>query len=208
MSQSPHPIVLIHGLWMTARSWENWVTRYAGLGYRVIAKSWPGMDADIAELRRDPSPIATLGINEIVDHYERIIRSLDRAPFIIGHSFGGLITQILLDRGLGAAGVGIAPAPVKGILFLPFSTLRVSFPALSNPANKSRRASDARAVPLCVHQPPERGRVAGCFPAVCRPRSRPRVISGRLCQLQSSCRHGGRLSQQPSRPAAVDFGGK
>ena len=116
MSQPAYPVVLIHGLWMTSRSWENWVTRYTAQGYQVIAKSWPGMDVDIEELRRDPSPIATLGITEIVDHYERIIRSLDKAPFILGHSFGGLITQILLDRGLGAAGVAIAPAPVKGIL--------------------------------------------------------------------------------------------
>ncbi|HUJ70939.1 MAG TPA: alpha/beta hydrolase [Verrucomicrobiae bacterium] len=146
MSQPAHPVVLIHGLWMTARSWENWVTRYTGHGYHVIAKSWPGMDVDIDELRRHPSPIATLGITEIVDHYERIICGLDTAPFIIGHSFGGLITQILLDRGLGAAGVAIAPAPVKGILFLPFSTLKVSLPALSNPANNHR------AVPLTPEQ--------------------------------------------------------
>ena len=104
------------------------------------------MDGDIGQLRRDPSAIATLGIGTIVDHYERIIRGLDSPPFIIGHSFGGLITQILLDRGLGAAGVAIAPAPVKGILFLPLSTLRVSFPALSNPANNHR------AVPLTAEQ--------------------------------------------------------
>jgi pimeloyl-ACP methyl ester carboxylesterase len=104
------------------------------------------MDGDIDQLRRDPSAIATLGIGDIVAHYEQIIRSLDGPPFIIGHSFGGLITQILLDRGLGAAGVAIAPAPVKGILFLPLSTLRVSFPALSNPANIHR------AVPLTAEQ--------------------------------------------------------
>ncbi len=131
-------IVLIHGLWMTALSWENWVKRYTDKGYRVIATSWPGMDVDINELRHDPSPIATLGVTEIVDHYEKIIRALDGPPILIGHSFGGLITQILLDRGLGVSGVAIAPAPVKGILFLPFSTLKVSFPALSNPANNHR----------------------------------------------------------------------
>jgi len=96
------------------------------------------MDGDIGQLRRDPSAIATLGIGTIVDHYERIIHGLDSPPFIIGHSFGGLITQILLDRGLGAAGVAIAPAPIKGILFLPLSTLRVSFRALSSPANNHR----------------------------------------------------------------------
>jgi pimeloyl-ACP methyl ester carboxylesterase len=98
------------------------------------------------ELRRDPSPIANLGITEIVAHYENMIRELDSPPIIIGHSFGGLITQILLDRGLGAAGVAIAPAPVKGILFLPFSTVKVSFPALRNPANNHR------AIPLTPEQ--------------------------------------------------------
>jgi pimeloyl-ACP methyl ester carboxylesterase len=146
MQQRANPIVLIHGLWMTSLSWEKWIARYAAQGYSVIARSWPGMDVDIDELRRDPSSIATLGIGEIVDYYERIIRALDSPPLIIGHSFGGLITQILLDRGLGAAGVAIAPAPVKGIIFLPFSTLRVSFPALSNPANIHR------AVPLTPEQ--------------------------------------------------------
>ena len=144
--QKQRSIVLIHGLWMTSLSWENWVTRYAAHGYSVVASSWPGMDGDIEQLRRDPSAIATLGIDTIVEHYEKIIRNLDSPPLIIGHSFGGLITQILLDRGLGAAGVAIAPAPVKGIIFLPLSTLRVSFPALSNPANNHR------AVPLTAEQ--------------------------------------------------------
>ena len=146
MPQQPSSVVLINGLWMTALSWENWVKRFTDKGFHVIAKSWPGMDVGIDELRRDPSPISTLGITEVVDHYETIIRELDSAPIIIGHSFGGLITQILIDRGLGAAGVAIAPAPVKGILFLPFSTLKVSFPALSNPANNHR------AVPLTPEQ--------------------------------------------------------
>jgi pimeloyl-ACP methyl ester carboxylesterase len=139
-------IVLIHGLWMTALSWEYWVRRYAEQGYRVIARSWPGMEGDIDALRRDPSPIAGLGVTEVVDHYERIIRELDRPPIVMGHSFGGLITQILLDRGLGAAGVAIASAAVKGILFLPFSTLRVVAPALRNPFN------DRRAIPLTPEQ--------------------------------------------------------
>jgi len=146
MPQQPNSIVLITGLWMTAVSWENWVKRYTDKGFRAIAKSWPGMDIDINELRHKPASIATLGITEIVEQYEKIIRGLDSAPIIIGHSFGGLITQILIDRGLGAAGVAIAPAPVKGIIFLPFSTLRVSFPALSNPANNHR------ALPLSPEQ--------------------------------------------------------
>jgi pimeloyl-ACP methyl ester carboxylesterase len=146
MKSNQQTIVLIHGLWMTSLSWEKWVKRFTDLGYRVIAKSWPGMDVDIADLRRDPSPIAGIGIGDVVDHYEGIIRGLDAPPTIMGHSFGGLITQILLDRGLGSVGVAIAPAPVKGILLLPFSTLKVSFPALSNPANNHR------AIPLTPQQ--------------------------------------------------------
>jgi pimeloyl-ACP methyl ester carboxylesterase len=122
-------------LWMTPLSWENWVQRYTDQGYKVIARGWPGMDGDINEIRRDPSALAGLGITEVVDHYDGIIRSLEAPPIIMGHSFGGLMAQILLDRGLGAAGVAIDPAPVKGILLLPFSSIRVAWPALSNPAN-------------------------------------------------------------------------
>ncbi len=139
-------IVLIHGLWMTPLSWEHWTERYTAEAYHVVAKSWPGMEGSIAELRRDPSAIASLGIMEIVDHYDSVIRALDSPPIIMGHSFGGLVAQILVDRGLGVAAVAIAPAPVKGIFFLPFSTLKVSFPALSNPANNHR------AVPLTPEQ--------------------------------------------------------
>src|SRR5690242_15751587 len=99
-SESKANIVLIHGPWMTALSWEHWVERYTSLGHNVIAKSWPGMDGDIDELRRDPSAIEHLGIGEVVEHYERIIRALAEPPIIMGHSFGGLVTQVLLDHGL------------------------------------------------------------------------------------------------------------
>jgi alpha-beta hydrolase superfamily lysophospholipase len=134
-SGAPDTIVLIHGLWMTPLSWEHWVARYTARGYRVIAPSWPGMEVDIAQLRRDPSPIARLGAGEILDHYERIIRQLDRPPIIMGHSFGGAFVQLLLDRGLGAAGVAVHSAPVRGVLTLPFSTVRSAWPILRNPAN-------------------------------------------------------------------------
>ena len=134
----PETIVLIHGLWMTALSWEHWVDRYERAGHRVIARSWPGMEVDVETLRRDPSAIDHLGIEEIVDHYDAIIRALDEPPIIMGHSFGGAFTEILLDRGLGAAGVAIDAAAVKGILALPFSELRSGFPVLRNPANYGR----------------------------------------------------------------------
>ena len=107
---TPDTIVLIHGLWMTPLSWEHWGDRFSSRGYKVLAPAWPGMDGDIEQLRRDPSGIAELGVTEIVDHYDAIIRDLDQPPIIMGHSFGGLFTQILLDRGLGAAGVAIDSA--------------------------------------------------------------------------------------------------
>lgn len=145
-SNQPDTIVLIHGLWMTARSWEHWAQRYSDAGYRVIADSWPGLDSEVENLRRDPSPLAGLGVGEIVDHYARIIDDLERPPIIIGHSFGGTFTQILLDRGYGAAGVAIASAAIKGVMKLPFSTLRTAWPVLKNPANRKR------AVPLSPKQ--------------------------------------------------------
>jgi len=128
-------IVLINGLWMTALSWENWVKHYTDKGYRVIAPNWPGMEGDIELRRRDPSSFASFGLKDIVDHYEQIVRDLETPPIIIGYGFGGLITQILLDRGWGAAGVAIATAPAKGIFCLPLSTLKVSLAALRNPFN-------------------------------------------------------------------------
>jgi pimeloyl-ACP methyl ester carboxylesterase len=141
MSTSPsepaarEPIVLIHGMWMTPRSWEHWINHYTDRGYRVLAPAWPGLDAEPEELRRDPSPLRGLGITEVVDHYDKIIRGLDRPPIIIGHSFGGLFAQLLLDRGLGAAGVALGTGAPKGVLRLPYTTLRAAWPALRNPAN-------------------------------------------------------------------------
>jgi pimeloyl-ACP methyl ester carboxylesterase len=130
------PIVLIHGLWMTALSWEHWVERYQRRGFEVVARSWPGLDDDLAAVRQDPSQLEDLGITEIVDFYADVIGALDRKPIIMGHSFGALITQLLLDQGLGIAGVSIDSAPIKGVLRLPWSALRSAFPGLKNPANR------------------------------------------------------------------------
>jgi alpha-beta hydrolase superfamily lysophospholipase len=123
-------IVLINGLCMTALSWEHWVRHYGEKGYSVIAANWPGMERDIELLRRDRSSFANHGLTEVVDHYEQIIGELETPPVIIGYGFGGLITQILLDRGWGAAGVAIASAPVKGIARLPLSILKLAFSLL------------------------------------------------------------------------------
>jgi pimeloyl-ACP methyl ester carboxylesterase len=131
-------IVLVHGLWMTPLSWEHWVERFSERGHQVHAPAWPGMDRDVSSLRADTTSYAHLGVTEIADHYESLIRGLERPPIIMGHSFGGLVTQILLDRGLGAAGVAVDPAPPKGVLVIPPASLRVASVALRNPANRHR----------------------------------------------------------------------
>jgi pimeloyl-ACP methyl ester carboxylesterase len=131
-------IVLIHGMWMTPLSWEHWAGHYRAKGHQVLAPAWPGLDAEPEQLRRDPSPLRGLSIRDVVDSYDRIIRGLDRPPIIIGHSFGGLFAQLLLDRGLGAAGVALGTGAPKGVLKLPLSTIRAAWPALRNPRNLKR----------------------------------------------------------------------
>lgn len=135
---STKTILLIHGLWLTPRCWENFQGFYEKLGYHVIAPSWPRMKGEVEDLRRDPSALAGLGLVEIADHYEAIIRKLEEPPIIMGHSMGGGIVQILLDRNLGAAGVCLAGVPAKGVLRLPIQALIASSPVLLNPANLKR----------------------------------------------------------------------
>jgi pimeloyl-ACP methyl ester carboxylesterase len=131
-------IVLINGLWISALSWELWLQHYSNKGYRVIAANWPGMNGDIDQLRRDPASFARLGLSEVADHYEQIIRALETPPIIIGHGVGGLVTQILLDRGWSAAGVAIAPAPPKGVFGSVFRNLRLALKGESLTAQNFR----------------------------------------------------------------------
>jgi pimeloyl-ACP methyl ester carboxylesterase len=138
MSNSVNTIVFVHGLWLTRRSWEHWAARYESRGYKVLAPGWPGMDAEVEDLNRDPSPIAQLDVTQVADHYEALIRKLDTPLIIIGHSLGGTIMQLLLDRGLGSAGIGIAPGTVKGVPDLPLSTIWATLPVLGNPFNPGK----------------------------------------------------------------------
>lgn len=108
-------IVFIHGAWVTPRCWDPFKDYFEARGFDCLAPAWPGKDRPIEAIRADPSPLAGLGIGEIADHYEHLIRALPEPPILIGHSFGGLIVQILLDRGLGVAGVAIDSAPPRGI---------------------------------------------------------------------------------------------
>jgi pimeloyl-ACP methyl ester carboxylesterase len=144
--QSKPTIVLIHGLWMTPLSWEHWVERYSAKGYKVETPAWPGFDRPVEEIRADASEIENLGLEEIIDHMDEFIGGIGGPTIIMGHSFGGAITEVLLDRGRGDAGVGIDAAAVRGITKLPISTLRTAFPILKSPANGHR------AVPITAEQ--------------------------------------------------------
>jgi pimeloyl-ACP methyl ester carboxylesterase len=116
-------VVFVHGGWVTPVCWDPFVSYFETREYRCLAPAWPGKDRSVEAIRADPSPLAGLGIREIVDHYERIIRSLDEPPILVGHSFGGLFVQLLVDRGLGAAGIAIDSAPPKGVFAFEPTTL-------------------------------------------------------------------------------------
>lgn len=132
------PIVLIHGLWMTPKRWNTWAERYRALGHEVIVPGWPGIDdRSVDDIRRNPEALKGIGLKQIADHYERIIRTLPVKPIIMGHSFGGVLTQMLADRGLGAAYVGVAPGQTAGVTALPLSTLWTGTPILSNPFGRN-----------------------------------------------------------------------
>jgi pimeloyl-ACP methyl ester carboxylesterase len=128
------PLMFIHGAWLSSSSWENYADYFGKRGFAVSAPEWPRKHGDVEELREDAEQLEGLGVEEIVDHYEGLVRELDQPPVLIGHSYGGLFVELLLDRGLGRAGVAMSPAPPKGILVLPFSTLKAGSPALAHPS--------------------------------------------------------------------------
>jgi pimeloyl-ACP methyl ester carboxylesterase len=134
----PDTIVLVHGFWVTPRSWEHWIAHYEAKGFRVLAPGYPGFEVEVEALNADPSPIEALTVQAIVEHLEAVIGELESPPIIIGHSAGGVFTQILLDHGFGAAGVAIDSAPTEGVKVVPLSQVKASFPVLKNPANRHR----------------------------------------------------------------------
>lgn len=129
--------MFIHGLWLTPRSWEHWVNRFEGLGYKVLAPAWPGVAEFLEPHDPDRAP-DDVGVADIVDHYAGIVDSLTTPPVVVGHSFGGLVAEILNDRRLTAAAVALSPAPAKGVYRLPLASLRTASVALRNPANRHR----------------------------------------------------------------------
>ena len=137
-STTPDTIVLIHGFWVTPRSWEHWIERYEQAGYRVIAPAYPGFEVEVEALNADTSPIAALTVPAVVEHLEAVVGELESPPILIGHSAGGTFVQLLLDHGFGAAGVAINSAPTEGVRVTPPSQIKSLFPALKNPANRHR----------------------------------------------------------------------
>ena len=135
---TPDTIVLVHGLWMTPRSWEGWVARFESQGYRVLTPAYPGFEIEVEALRESPDVIASQKVPAILDHIAGLIAELDKPPIIMGHSFGGTLTQLLLARGLGCSAVVVDSAPTEGVRVSPPSQAKALFPILKNPANRHR----------------------------------------------------------------------
>jgi len=138
VSAPPQTIVLIHGFWVTPRSFENWSAHYEAKGHRVLAPAYPGFEVEVEALRADPTPIERVTVPAILAHLESVIAGLDTPPILIGHSAGGTYAQLLLDRGHAAAAVALNSAPTEGIRVVPLSQVRSTFEVLKNPANRHK----------------------------------------------------------------------
>jgi non-heme chloroperoxidase len=140
------PIMFVHGLWLLPSSWDRWATLFEANGYTTLTPGWPDDPETVEEANAHPEVFAHKTVGQIADHVDKVVRGLHRKPAVIGHSFGGLLVQILSGRGLAAATVAIDPAPFRGVWPLPFSALKSAWPVLGNPANRNR------AVPLTFEQ--------------------------------------------------------
>ncbi|MGY4648730.1 alpha/beta hydrolase [Mycobacterium sp. URHB0021] len=129
-------VVLIHGLWISHTAWQPWIEHFAAQGHHAIAPAWPGEYATVEETRKNPSDQAGIGIDDLTEHFAKVLEQFDTPPVVIGHSFGGLIAQKLLGQNKAGAVIAIDPAPIKGVKPLPFAQLRSAFPALGNPLNR------------------------------------------------------------------------
>jgi non-heme chloroperoxidase len=140
------PVVFVHGLWLLPSSWDRWTKVFEDGGYAALTPGWPDDPATVEEANQHPEVFAGKTVGQVADHFDEIVRGLDKKPVIVGHSFGGLLSQILAGRGLASATVAIDPAPFRGVLPLPISALKSARPVLGNPANRNR------AVPLTYEQ--------------------------------------------------------
>jgi pimeloyl-ACP methyl ester carboxylesterase len=141
---APKSIVLVHGFWVTPRSWEHWIAHFEAKGFNVIAPGYPGFEVEVEALREDPTPIVDLRVPDIIAKYEAAIDALDSPPIIMGHSAGGAFSQILLDHGKGVAGVVFNSAPTEGVPVAPWSQIRSTWPILKSPANHHKAIAFTR----------------------------------------------------------------
>jgi non-heme chloroperoxidase len=132
------PVVFIHGLWLLPSSWDPWAQVFDEAGYAALIPSWPDDPETVEEARAKSDVFAKKTVGQVADHVDEVIRKLTKKPAVVGHSFGGLLTQIIAGRGLSAASVAIDPAPFRGVLPLPISSLRSAMPVLRNPLNRDR----------------------------------------------------------------------
>ncbi len=132
------PVVFIHGLWLLPSSWDRWAAMFEEAGFSAVQPGWPDDPETVAQARANPEVFARKTVGQVADHIDGVIRQLTKKPAVVGHSFGGLLTQIVAGRGLAAASVAIDPAPFRGVLPLPFSALKSASPVLLNPANRGR----------------------------------------------------------------------
>jgi pimeloyl-ACP methyl ester carboxylesterase len=135
---APDTIVLIHGFWVTPRSWEHWKAHYEAAGYTVLTPGYPGFEVEVEALRDAPQPIEELTVPAIVAHLEGVIGALDAPPILMGHSAGGAFMQLVLDHGFGAVGVALNSAPTEGVPVAPFSQIKSTWPAIGKPRNHHR----------------------------------------------------------------------
>ena len=140
------PVMFIHGLWLLPSSWDNWAKLFEEAGYTALMPGWPDDPETVGEAQQHPEVFARKTVGQVADHFEDVSRKLDGTPVVVGHSFGGLLAQILAGRGVAKATVAVDPAPFRGVLPLPISSLKAASPALGNPANRHR------AVPLTYEQ--------------------------------------------------------
>ncbi|MFC5003168.1 alpha/beta hydrolase [Dactylosporangium cerinum] len=143
---APDTIVLVHGFWVTPRSWEDWITHYEQKGFKVVAPAYPGFEVEVEALNADPHIIEKLTAHDIIDHLIDVVSALPTPPIIMGHSAGGAFTQVLIDRGYGTSAVALNSAPTEGVLVTPLTQIKSTFPVLKSPANRHK------AVPLTLEQ--------------------------------------------------------
>ncbi len=201
-------IVLIHGFWVTPRTWENWVAHYEQKGHRVLAPGYPGFEVEVEALSADPTPIVDLRVPQIIEKLEKVVGDLDEKPILMGHSAGGAFTQILLDHGYGAAGVALNSAPTEGVAVGAADPGQVDLPRAARARPTTTRPSRSSTTSGTTPSPtPSRGGVARPVRALRHPGLGPHPVGQRAGQLPA--RQAGRRRRLPQRrpgPAAVRLG--